>query len=392
MTKVNVGPKIKNPTHDLALEGDNYLWGLKLDGGVRGMQEISQSPSTMLIGSGGKRFGTGDPTFTEIEQSSWHGGRGSEVFSDDETRYLDSWQAMTRIPGRLLPQLRWDFAKCTTLTTTRTVDTIAFASHSWKQLRGATRYIDVKFTSLGFTADKCYIWLRRRGSPGTLTLELCANLGDDTPALTANALKSITVTTSTITDTLSRFYAFDWTTTQALTASTAYHIKVFGASTDNAANHWEVAVDESGSASLTISGTFHVITEKDSGDSTLFEWDETNDLWVAVTLDAGDALSGTVKSVATSKNIAHCARGTTGGSETIWTFTNVSGTATGQDDATGANKADLVLAYNDPVDGPQIARFENDNWYWSRSDVKALNTDLVFGTDVEFPQGFNALA
>ena len=90
MTKVNVGPKIKNPTHDLALEGDNFLWGLKLDGGVRGMQEISQSPSTMLIGSGGKRFGTGDPTFTEIEQSSWHGGRGSEFFSDDETRYLDS--------------------------------------------------------------------------------------------------------------------------------------------------------------------------------------------------------------------------------------------------------------------------------------------------------------
>jgi len=422
MTKVNVGPKIKNPTHDLALEGDNYLWGLKLDGGVRGMQEISQSPSTMLIGSGGKRFGTGDPTFTEIEQSSWHGGRGSEFFSDDETRYLDAWQAMTRIPGRLLPQLRWDFA-ASALLTTRITDTIPFASHSWKQLRGATRYIDVKFTSLGFTADKCYIWLRRRGSPGTLTLELCANLGDDTPALTANALKSITVTTSTITDTLSRFYAFDWTTTQALTASTAYHIKVFGASTDNAANHWEVAVDESGSASLTattdgtwtaasfsmyfrvvpadaafkghfftISGTFHVITEKDSGDSTLFEWDETNDLWVAVTLDAGDALSGTVKSVATSKNIAHCARGTTGGSETIWTFTNVSGTATGQDDATGANKADLVLAYNDPVDGPQIARFENDNWYWSRSDVKARDTDLVFGTDVEFPQGFNALA
>jgi len=365
---VSVGPKIKNPTHDLALEGDNFLWGLKLDGGVRGMQEISQSPSTMLIGSGGKRFGTGDPTFTEIEQSSWHGGRGSEFFSDDETRYLDSWQAMTRIPGRLLPQLRWDFAPCTTLTTTRTVDTIPFASHSWKQLRGSTRYIDVKFTSLGLTADKCYIWLRRRGSPGTLTLELCANLGDDTPALTASALKSITVTTSTITDTLSRLYAFDWTTTQALTASTAYHIKIFGASTDNAANHWEVAVDETGSASLTattdgtwtaasfsmyfrvvpadaamkwhfftISGTFHAISEKDSGDSTLFEWDETNDLWVAVTLDAGDALSGTVKSVAVSKNIAHCARGTAGGSETIWTLTNVSGTATGQDDATAAN-------------------------------------------------------
>jgi len=416
VTVVRVGPRVKNPTHDLGLQSDSETWGLRLDGGVRAMQEISQTPSTLLIGGGGKKWGTGDPTFTEIEQSTWHGGRGSEFFSDDDTKYLDSWQAMTRIPGRLLPQLRWNFG-----TGYRAVDQIAFSSHSWKQLVGASRYIDVSFaaSTVALAADKCYIWLRRRGTPGTLTLELCADLGDGHPALTANALKSITVTTATITDTLSRFYGFDWATTSTLTNGTTYHIKVFGASTDSAANHWEVAVDEDGTAShtattdgfwtaasysmyyrvvgadaamkwhfFTISGTFHAISQKDSGDSTLFEWNETTDNWDAVTLDAGDALSGTVKSVAVSKNIAHCARST---GETIWTFTNVSGTATGHDDATGGNTADVLVAFNDAVDGPQIGRFENDNWYWSRSAVKALNTDLVFGTDVPFPQGFNAL-
>lgn len=421
MTIVRVGPRVKNPTHDLGIQcdEDGTIWGLKLDGGVRAMQEISQTPSTLVIGGGGKKWGTGDPTFTEIEQSTWHGGRGSEFFHDDETRYLDSWQAMTRIPGRLLPQLRWDFA-----TGYRAIDTIAFASHSWKQLLGTSRYIDVSFaaSTVNLAADKCYIWLRRRGNPGSLTLELCTDGGDGHPVVTASATKSITVTTSTITDTLSRFYGFDWDTTATLTSGTTYHIKVFGASTDNAVNHWEVGVNEDGTAShtaqidgtwtaasysmyfrvvgadaamkwhwFTISGTFHAISQKDSGDSTLFEWNETTDNWDAVTLDAGDALSGTVKSVAVSKNIAHCARGTGGSDETIWTLTNVSGTATGQDDATAGNKADVLVAYNDAVDGPQIARFENDNWYWSRSDVKARDTDLIFGTDVEFPQGFNGL-
>ena len=419
MTKVNVGPKIKNPTHDLALEGDNFLWGLKLDGGVRGMQENSQSPSTMLIGSGGKRFGTGDPTFTEIEQSSWHGGRGSEFFSDDETRYFVGWNAMTRIPGKLIPQLLWKFADGH-----RDIDQNIPGSVSWHQLRGSERYISVSFVAgSSYNADLALVWLRRRGSPGTLTIELCSDSAGDP----GSVLKTVTKTVSDITDTPAFLLSVDWTTTQALVSGTTYHLKVYGASADSAANHWEIGVDESGSSSKTssdnsawtaasfsvyyrivdtdtasMSGRYHffvlngtqlfMITQPASGNSALYEWDETNDIWVARAMDAGDALSGIVKSVAISKNIAHCARGTGGGDETIWTFNSVSGTETGQDDATGANKADHLLAYNDPVDGPQIARFENDNWYWSRSAVKALNTDLVFGTDVTFPQGFDALS
>ena len=419
MTKVNVSPKAKPSTHDIALEGDNFVWGLKLDGGVRAMQEISQTPSTMLVGGGGRRWGTGDPTFTEIEQSSWHGGRGGEFFHDDDTKYYDAWHAMTRIPGRLLPGLKWLIAKGF-----RDEDSNGYGSVSWKQLRGASRYITTKFAaSATYDADKANLWIRRRGSPGTLTLELCSDSSGDPDT----ALKTVTKTVSDVTDVVSVWQEFDWATTQALASATEYHLKIYGASTDNATNHWEVGVDEAGTASKTSSDNtawtvasfsvyyrvvaastraaagrrhffllnatqFFCIDEPASGDSKLYEWNETTDVWAERAMDAGDALSGIVKSVAVSKNIAHCARGTGAGDETIWTFNSVSATETGQDDATATNKADLLLAYNDAVDGPQICRFENDNWYWSRSDVKALNTDLVFGTDVEFPQGYSALS
>jgi hypothetical protein len=155
------------------------------------------------------------------------------------------------------------------------------------------------------------------------------------------------------------------------------------------------------SDTASMSGRFHffylsdnwwMISQPSSGNSALYKWDETNDDWDATTMDAGDTLSGIVKSVVVSKDIAHCARGTGGSDETIFTFTSASGTETGQDDTTGGNKADLLLTYNHSTDGPQIARFENDNWYWSRSDVKPLNTNLVFRTDVKFPQGFDALS
>jgi len=44
---------------------------------------------------------------------------------------------------------------------------------------------------------------------------------------------------------LSEFLTFDWTTTESQTASTTYHIKIYGAAADNDASHWEIGVDAS---------------------------------------------------------------------------------------------------------------------------------------------------
>ena len=129
------------------------------------------------------------------------------------------------------------------------------------------------------------------------------------------------------------------------------------------------------------------VSQPATGNSLLYEWDETYDEWDVcpdLSTDGTDALSGIVKSVAVSGDLAHFARGTGGSDETIFVFDKDGSDHKGEDDQTAGNKADVVLACTDPVDGPQIARYENDNNYWSRSDVKALDTDLAFGTDVEF--------
>jgi hypothetical protein len=67
-TKVNVGPKIKNPTHDLGLETDTEIVGLRLDGGPKAMQEVGQTPSTLSIGAGGRRWGPAAQTCTGIDR------------------------------------------------------------------------------------------------------------------------------------------------------------------------------------------------------------------------------------------------------------------------------------------------------------------------------------
>jgi hypothetical protein len=275
--------------------------------------------------------------------------------------------------------------------------------------------MDTVFTTASeYAADKAYAWLKRVGNPGTLTLALYSDDGGDPDS----ALKTKTVTTTDVPDTISVLKVFDWDTTETLADATDYHLVIYGASTDDAVNHWAVGVDTSGTDSQTSSDgstwasaawtmyyyvvdadsqqrwhwfmlndtELYAVSQPASGNSALYKWDESNKEWDAVTLGAGDALSGIVKSVCVANDIAHMARGTGGSDETIWTFQYESATYSGQDDATATNKADHLWLFNDPVDGPQIWRAEIDNNYLSRSDVKAFNTDLVFGDDIAIPE------
>jgi len=155
-----------------------------------------------------------------------------------------------------------------------------------------------------------YIWLRRVGNPGTGTLELQS---DNAAKPSGTVLKSDTVTTSDVTDIISVFQWFTWTA-QAVTSGTTYHLVFYGASTDDDKNHWEVGVDVSGNAGFYKSSQFsgdgtatdfsmyYRLTDadidrkwwffyKESGtlckvsnesSSTLYTWDETNDVWTAV--------------------------------------------------------------------------------------------------------------
>lgn len=185
----------------------------------------------------------------DVNQRNWLSGRGFKRYADDNSGFFDSNFLWSTTDGKLFPVPQWRFASGL-----RTVDESLpgdNASMVWWKLYNAspadptnriTRHLSIISTG-GFNgADKGYLWIRRRGTPGTLTFELCANSAGDP----STVLQTVTKTVSDISDTLAVYQVFDWTGTQNLST---YHIKIYGASGDTAANHWEVLCNASGTTS-----------------------------------------------------------------------------------------------------------------------------------------------
>lgn len=212
-------------------------YGLKLDGsGALQVGTISQD-DTVHIRTAGKKIGDFD------EQRSWKGGRGIENLSSNPSGYWDSMNAWTLSEEHLHQTLLWEPARglrnCQFDLPSRT------QSLTWVQLFSATRYLASKFVAdESFSADYARMWVRRVGQPGTLTVEICAdNAGTPgTVAVTA------TLTAADVADVISYFKQFNWTSTTTITSTTTYHIKIYGASTDNKTNHWEVGGLDGGSS------------------------------------------------------------------------------------------------------------------------------------------------
>lgn len=204
-------------------------YGLKLDGsGALQVGTVSQD-DTVHIRTAGKRIGDFD------EQRSWNGGRGIENLSDNAAGFWDSQNAWTMTDGHVHQTLLWEFSKglrsCFFNMPSRT------RSLAWRQLFGTTRFIASYFTiDSSFSADYVRMWVRRVGRPGTLTVEICANNSGvpGTVAATSTTIRGDFI------DVLSILKKFDWTSTTPVVNGTIYHIKIYGASTDNKVNHWEV--------------------------------------------------------------------------------------------------------------------------------------------------------
>jgi hypothetical protein len=229
---IKVSPNAKNPTHDIALSDGAQTWGLLLDGGIRGIRELVYTPDTKDI--------------FRVEQRTWDGGRGLDDFSEDPTRFFDSMNLWSLTPGRIMPAPLWRFAKgyrnadgyWLHYNETDTSSTPPWKQFDWAALLGNQRYLGKQFTaSASYNADKVYVWVRRRGNPGTLSIKLYTK-GVTYPD---TELESVDITTSTITDTVGVFQVADWSGTRALTSGTNYFIVAVGDSNDNQANHWEIA-------------------------------------------------------------------------------------------------------------------------------------------------------
>jgi hypothetical protein len=230
--------------------------------------------------------------------------------------------------------------------------------------------------SATYSADKAYLWIRRRGTPGTLTLTLNSNSSGDP----GTVLKTITAATTDITDTVSVWYKFDWTTTQSVTSGTTYHLVISGASTDNAANHWEVGVDESGSSSkFSTAGStwaaaafslYYRVTDADTArrfqyfifEGTFYAWDKKNDgttaaqLWSLSNAGVGTEITGhglgVVTDVALGNQVMYFAQGSS------VNMRRWNGTSWADD---GTNKAKYLWAFHHLTEGGKIYRSLNRN-------------------------------
>lgn len=247
MTTVSVGYGISDPTHDLSLQDGTDAQvaaatatklGLIFAGGPRVLQEIPLSPPAQAF---------------ENEQRNWIGGQGRQRYDDDPTGFFDSFFLWSTSDEKLMPSLQWRFGKSVrTEITSLPTDNSTF---SWWKLYGNTPASDIArylYSTIVpgalFVADKAYFIIRRRGTPGTLTFELCAD-SVGTPGTPGTVLQTVTKTTSDLTDTISIYQVFDWSGTQSLSSGVTYHLKIYGASTDDASNHWEVLTNASGTAS-----------------------------------------------------------------------------------------------------------------------------------------------
>ena len=226
-------------THIVFSDGTDEF-RLRLQDGARGISEGGSQPSTLNITGGGKRYGDFEPNFSHVEQRTWHGGRGIENLVDDQTRYYDGQALWSATENKLFPAPLWKFAQGI-----KTADEDLGVDRTWKKLIDASRYVSVAVGAIT-SADYANLWIRRVGSPGTLTLELRADSGGEAEG---TLHQTVTKTISDIEDTISVFEEFNWTSTQTLSAGD--HIKVYGASTDSAGNCWEIAVDETGTGSKT---------------------------------------------------------------------------------------------------------------------------------------------
>lgn len=209
-------------------------YGLKLEGsGALQVGTVSQDDS-VIIRNQGKRVGDFD------EQQTWKGGRGIEKLSTNAEAYWDSKDMWTLSDNHMHQTLLWRFARGLRSSDFFMPD----ATHSlaWKQIFGTSAFTDIFFTATAsYTAVHYRFWLRKIGSPGDLTLQLCADSG----GVPGSVIQNASITEFDITDTISKLQSFT-VTGNALTNGTVYHLLLSCDAGDNKNNHWEIGCYDGG--------------------------------------------------------------------------------------------------------------------------------------------------
>lgn len=256
MTTVSVSASDKNPTHHASLSDGSTTYGLILPGGVKGVQEFPYQPSSLQFNQGRSGYSSFELPYSSIIQSDWTGGRGQLKF-EDETKFLDSYNAWTVTPGIVSPAPQAQFWKGARSDNGYmppenigwSEDAAASVSrdgeYSWTSvLTGSTLYHGVQFTS-GSAYAATHVWaiLRFFGSPGNLTIQLRNDDGSDKPGSTVHA--NYTAIGRDNQDEpwgVGQLRQVDFGTPYSLTDATKYWIVIKQTSgTHDSTNYWQIA-------------------------------------------------------------------------------------------------------------------------------------------------------
>jgi hypothetical protein len=239
VSEVRVYAGATNPSHELSLSDGVLTWGLRLESGPEAIVERPLTPSTLRL-SGVSGFGAWEPGLAQIEQRDWSGGRGAERLAAETARsYFDGQNAWTLSPGRVHAAPQWSYARGLRAAVQRLPGDV-----SWVALIGAQRSLASAFTigAANLAAKRARLWLRRVGSPGELNVQLHTDAAGLPGAIIPNSGDAATIVA--VPDVISLFRSFDVSAMAApLSAAATYHLSARGAADDNAANHWELAVE-----------------------------------------------------------------------------------------------------------------------------------------------------
>jgi len=403
-----------DPTHDLSLSDGKFTFGIKLKDGAAGIVETPATPSTVKINTAQGKYGDYDPSFANIEQRDWSGGRGLENFIDDPSRYFDA-SAWTLTPDVLLSGLQWQLT-----TGTMPWNADLPGSVSWKPLVGDTRFLSKQFSpTTTYNTSASYFWLRRVGNPGNLTLGILSSVATTAPG---NSTASLTVASSLITaDTPSVFFGSSYSSV-AMTSGNTYWAYVSGNSSDTARDHWEIACNptsggtasSNGSAwssvayypySLVLGQPLNVkwhffdlssaygtsrILHAVSQDNTTLSPSSTLRLTATgawSTIAWTSALTAVVTDVAVLDNIVYMARHSTAGGTTTIYEARISGSSNEGAVPPGTGIGDFLHAFYDPVDGPQLVGALSSASRIGRASTAAFGTSLTWKPSTGVPIG-----
>jgi hypothetical protein len=230
-----------HPTGHASLsDGSTTIEFLFTDGqGEKNQESFKAEPyprTALKTTSGESKYSDLEPPYFAIAQDDWTGGRGSEDFESDTSRYFDGhWVDTSKESGVILG------GRETYSTGFRNMDQAIPGSVTFQASYDTTRYLAVSFTStVSYSVGVCEIWVKRVGTPGDLQVELWSNSGGNPNAM----LESETVAVGNVTtDTISLFKNFDWINLTALDGSSDYWVVIDGGSGTDATDHWAIGVD-----------------------------------------------------------------------------------------------------------------------------------------------------